>query len=415
MAKKVFLSVLGTGYYEETQYYFNTTENSCRTRFIQEATINEYCQNWSNEDKIVLFLTEKARKFNWCNPAQVDNHKPSYTGLSHILENNSKLVIVNIPDGNSEDEMWEVFNKVYNVLDDDDEVYFDITHAFRFLPMLLMVLINYAKLLKSISVKSVTYGNYEAREIQQDGSSYSPVMKVTQLSELQDWTIAALMFKETGQTRHLNKLISSDKKTAITNFTDEITEVRSMGIISGQNAEWAQLDIDNALVCNPIFKNIKNELNLELSKYKTNCIENVFSAVEFCITHNLTQQGLTILLESIITYILLEIGESDYIDETKRNAVAGALSINKLEKFKAPVKSNKSTEDVDVLKLIAKKVFELPYKKKLSDKVYKSLSQGARNDINHAGYRENPKEVGYFKGKLEGYYNKTIEILNIKP
>lgn len=413
MARKVFLSILGTGYYETTRYYFDDYETNYKTRFIQEATIKQFCRDWSEEDKIVIFLTEQARRKNWEHPAQQSHNKDAYQGLSSILTF-PQLVDKDIPDGNSEKEIWEVFEIIFEELNEGDEVYFDITHAFRFLPMLLMVLINYAKLLKNISVKSITYGNYEAREKHQDGQEYSPVMKITPLSELQDWTIATLMFKETGQTKHLSNLISSEKTSAITNFTDEITEVRSQEIIQGKSAQLALSAIDNALVSNPIFKNLKKDLNVELSKYKNNSIDNVFSAVEFCIKHNLTQQGLTILQESIKTYILLDIGETDYINEDKRNAVAGALSINKVELFKAPRTASQTQEDIDELNSIAKRVFKLPYKKKLTDKVYKSLSQGARNDINHAGYREKPKEVGYFKDRLEKYFNKTMEILNQK-
>lgn len=412
MARKVFLSILGTSYYEATRYYFDNYENHYNTRFIQEATIKHFCSDWSEKDKIAIFLTEKARRTNWEHPAQKSHKsKDAYDGLSSIL-NFPQLVARAIPDGNSEKEIWEVFEIIFDELNEGDEVYFDITHAFRFLPMLLMVLINYAKLLKNISVKSVTYGNYEAREKQQNGQEYSPVMKITPLSELQDWTIATLMFKETGQTNYLNKLLSDNQENAIINFTNEISEVRSLNIIKGESAIKAMDIIDKTLIDNPIFENLKNDLNAELSKFKNNEVKNTFHAVDFCIKHNLTQQGLTILQESIKTYILKEIGESDYINEQKRNAVSGALSINKLELFHIQKKDKLSQGEVDTLNSIARKVFELPYKKKLTDKVYKSLSQGARNDINHAGYREKPKDVGYFKDRLEKYFKKTMEILN---
>ena len=412
MARKVFLSILGTGYYEKTRYYFDDYKTNYKTRFIQEATIKHFCSNWSKEDKIVIFLTEQARRTNWKHPAQqFHKFKEAYAGLSSILSF-PQLVDKNIPDGNSEKEIWEVFEIIFEELNEGDEVYFDITHAFRFLPMLLMVLINYAKLLKNISVKSVTYGNYEARKVHQDGQEYSPVMKITPLSELQDWTIATLMFKESGQTNYLNNLLSDNQENAITNFTNEISEVRSLNIIKGESAIKAMDIIDKTLIDNPIFENLKNDLNAELSKFKNNEVKNTFHAVDFCIKHNLTQQGLTILQESIKTFILKEIGETDYINEQKRNAVSGALSINKLELFNIQKKDKLSQEEVNTLNTIAKKVFELSYKKKLTDKVYKSLSQGARNDINHAGYREKPKDVGYFKDRLEKYYKKTMEILN---
>lgn len=411
MARKIFLSILGTGYYERTRYYFDDDKTNYQTRFVQEATIKHFCSDWSEKDKIVIFLTKQARQINWENPAQqTHKFKKSYEGLSSILTF-PQLVVKDIPDGNSDKEIWEVFRIIFDELNKGDEVYFDITHAFRFLPMLLMVLINYAKLLKNISVKSITYGNYEARKAHQDGQEYSPVMKITPLSDLQDWTIATLMFKETGQTKFLNNLLSDNQENAITNFTNEISEVRSLNIIKGENAIKAMEIIGKTLIDNPIFKNLKNDLNTELSKYKKDDVKNAFHAVDFCIKHNLTQQGLTILQESIITYILKEIGETDYIDVQKRNAVSGALSIKRRESFKVQKKDKLSKEEVNRLKSINDRVFDLDYKKPLSE-VYKSLSQGARNDINHAGYRDKPKPVGYFKDRLEKYYKKTMEILN---
>ena len=38
-------------------------------------------------------------------------------------------------------------------MQDGDELYFDLTHGFRYLPMLVMVLINYSKFLKYAAEK----------------------------------------------------------------------------------------------------------------------------------------------------------------------------------------------------------------------------------------------------------------------
>ena len=61
-----------------------------------------------------------------------------------------------------------------------------ITHAFRYLPMLVLVLANYAKFLKNVTVKSLTYGNYEARE-----GTNAPIVNLLPIAALQDWTTAA--------------------------------------------------------------------------------------------------------------------------------------------------------------------------------------------------------------------------------
>ena len=73
MARKVFISVLGTGYYEACKYIkgsFCSTE----TRFIQQATLEylKVCNNWVTKnadgevvDRIIILLTDGAKETNW--------------------------------------------------------------------------------------------------------------------------------------------------------------------------------------------------------------------------------------------------------------------------------------------------------------------------------------------------------------
>lgn len=170
MARKVFISVLGTGLYESgiyTKGEFKSTE----TRFIQQATIELLgCkETWTEDDKICILLTEQARKLNWdvtVRENRSTKEKIPYEGLKNILEKmdlKPTLLDVPISDGKDEKEMWDIFQTVFNLLQEDDELYFDLTHSFRYLPMLILVLGNYAKFLKNVQIAHISYGNYEAR------------------------------------------------------------------------------------------------------------------------------------------------------------------------------------------------------------------------------------------------------------
>jgi CRISPR-associated DxTHG motif protein len=164
MARKVFISVLGTGYYEACKYIkgsFCSTE----TRFIQQATL-EYLKvsnNWTTKnndgevvDRVIILLTDGARKTNWSQTKRtnkITGEEEDYLGLEQVLQNMNlpcPVETLSIPDGKSEDEMWTIFNTVYNALKPNDELYFDLTHSFRYLPMLVLVLGNYAKFLKAL-------------------------------------------------------------------------------------------------------------------------------------------------------------------------------------------------------------------------------------------------------------------------
>lgn len=179
MLRKVFLSVLGTGPYLKTKYFFNNDQTTAfETNFIQEASIRYFCKDWGKNDIIYILTTNDATRINWDHPAHKTNDRVSekYDGLSEVMKRIQEELKLNyekidIPDGNTEDEIWEIFNIVYNLLEDGDQLYIDITHSFRSLPMLITVLINYAKRLKDIEVKSITYGNYE---VSKNNNGYKP-------------------------------------------------------------------------------------------------------------------------------------------------------------------------------------------------------------------------------------------------
>ena len=239
MARKVFLSVLGTGYYNKTTYYLNDKNKAFKTRFIQEATLKLLPVNWTKNDKTIFFLTNKARISNWESPAQQEDsrvkngERDTYKGLKERIEElnqNYQIIAKDIPDGNNEEEIWNIFNIVYNELETEDELYFDITHAFRSLPMLIMVLINYAKFLKKVKVKKITYGNFEGK----DGNNFSPIIDLTSFSELQDWANAANTFVKFGNIEDVASLMPDDENIKVLkSYFKGILSVRGKNIIQG--------------------------------------------------------------------------------------------------------------------------------------------------------------------------------------
>jgi CRISPR-associated Csx2 family protein len=429
MARNVFISILGVSYYEEVKYHFGdeNIKNGIKSRFIQEAAINHFCKDWKEPDKCYIFLTDFAKKQNWNHPAQAKNrdNKKKYKGLSEILKDNNLVKEIPILDGNNEKEIWNIFETVYDVLEEKDCVYFDITHAFRSIPMLVMVLINYAKFLKKIEVKSITYGNFEARK-----DNMAPVIDLTAFSYLQDWAGAANEFIQFGNADNLMELSDDEALTnLLTKFTYNFTTCRGIDIFSGETSsqlsrELEKINIDGKLFSH-IIKEIKNKTN---SFEENNIINNGLAAVDYCIKHKLFQQGITLLTEFIITYLLIYIGK-DWKDETNRNTISGCLNLNKLENYNTYSLAEKLQRKIDnnslveqekneILKEqqdIAEKVFNLPFKKKISDKIFKNLSQGSRNDINHGGIRSNPKKCTDFSNSLKKYYNEIKKIIQEFP
>ena len=190
MSKRHFMSILGTGAYSECTYKFN--DDIFRTRFIQEALLS--FNDFTKEDRMTIFLTEKARELNFktreCgeNDCKCNKYKPGdiLIGLGEILKNKygDSIEIVDIADGKTEDEQWEIFSTIFENIKDDEEIVFDITHGFRTIPMLAFAVLNYARVLKNISLNSIYYGAFEAKY--DDGTV--PIWNCTSYIDIMDWT-----------------------------------------------------------------------------------------------------------------------------------------------------------------------------------------------------------------------------------
>ena len=216
MARKVFISVLGTGFYGKCIYKRDEFESG-NTRFIQQATLQMLTNSdsWTSDDHGYILLTQKAEVDNWIVKGDEREKfsnagKEEYIGLEKTIGGmNLPFAVegISIPDGNDEDEIWQIFDIVFEKLQDGDELYFDITHGFRYLPTLVLVLGNYAKFLKNIKVKSITYGNFESRNTKVT-PNVAPIIDITSFSALQDWTFSGASFVEQGHVRNFTESIS---------------------------------------------------------------------------------------------------------------------------------------------------------------------------------------------------------------
>jgi len=170
MARKVFISVLGANVYQECTYSWSGVALP-PTRFIQKATLMMHkAQEWPEDSAAYILLTSEARTDNW---EVADGKRKNFKGetIDYVGLKDSLAVLnlpfevkpVDIPRGDNEKEIWDIFEKTFDLIEEGDHLYFDLTHGFRYLPMLVLVLGNYAKFLKNAKVEAITYGNWEGR------------------------------------------------------------------------------------------------------------------------------------------------------------------------------------------------------------------------------------------------------------
>jgi len=123
MARKVFISFLGTNNYTPCVYSYGSSRSSA-VEFVQSALTEMFCTNWTKEDKVLVFITKEAEEKNWVKLQQE----------WHVDTSITKGVF--IPSGKNEEEIWQIFQIIYDCLEKSDELYVDITHSFRSIPLL---------------------------------------------------------------------------------------------------------------------------------------------------------------------------------------------------------------------------------------------------------------------------------------
>ncbi len=205
-----FFAVLGKSNYKPIEYYLGEMENSYNSRFVQEAIIKLRLGQLNEGDRITVFLTDDARVNNW--EDRVGEDGELIKGLAHILYEEygeDRVKAVDIPVGASQKELDEMFLVMYSQITEGEEIYFDITHGLRHIPMMAITALQYAKVTKNIDVGGIYYGAFEMRD---STTNKTPIYDLTYYNEILDWTNAANSFVKYGNSNHMTDLITEKSK-----------------------------------------------------------------------------------------------------------------------------------------------------------------------------------------------------------
>ncbi len=372
---KHFISFLGTGAYQECVYSYKEKMGK-KVVYIQDALIDFFCGDFDKDDKITIFLTAQAKEKHW-------------NGLNEAIKSKKlqcNLNPVDIIDSKSEADIWGLFEQIYNQIDIKDEIIFDLTHSFRYLPMLFFSILNYATYLKEILVKGIYYGAWEARNPE---SNTAPVFDLTQAYELMQWANAADAFTNYGITDKLVKCVRGTARDylgtsglikQIESISKNISCSRSIAILKGTMFSELEKKI-NGLADNnlqPAFKPILKKVQDKISGFDKDAALNFIPAVEWCIAHKMIPQGITMLQEGIISFVIDRHG-FNYTDRELRMALSSYFHKNEKENFVEHESHSKCREELG-------KMFGDSLVKDLAP-IYQSITP-TRNDINHGGTSE---------------------------
>lgn len=460
MARKVFISFLGGTNYQYCDYRKNEKSYG-NVRFIQEATLNylNVNQNWKSEDLALILLTKGAESSNWIDNGQKDREgnivpdkrtQGTLEGLeTRLKQYNIKLdPIQELPEGNNEKEIWAIFKHVFEKIEPNDELYFDITHGFRYLPMLVLVLCSYSKFLKNVTVKSVTYGNYEvARQL-----GYGLIVDLLPLSQLQEWTYAAGTYLDSGNVNKLVEMSSVNYADYAEKLKETIADFhtcRGISIIESSNIKQVKTLMDSMDTSDlPPLKFIFDKVKADFCKYDDVLnVKNGYESAKWCYKNQLYQQAITILIETVISDVCLY-ENLDWKMRANRDAASNSLFIcsdkklinNEIgwnifkredkDKYKKDYlelknKEEKTAEEIDLMeKYDEEKKFKpkflrdlLLYRQLVASRRVKelvelsSMIKDVRDDIDHAGMRNGARSFSEIETKLKEIFTTLNTIV----
>lgn len=431
-----FLSVLGTGNYSETNY--SLKEKHSYTKYIQEALLDLVFEELREDDKISIFVTDEARNKNWT-PEKGD-------GLYKILSEKASICEcepIKIPKGSNDEQLMEMFEIIYDRISENDEVYFDITHGLRNIPMFALTILSYARVLKNIKIGGIYYGAFEVREY-----NIAPVFDMTAYMSILDWATSAELMIKYGNANMMQDTYSEHKNLAdddemkkqlgsfetpinfITHFTNCIqtsrgkTNSNNRGSISksykGFLKKYRVASEKKAYMIEPL-KPLFEKIIESTKQFDTESnLETGLATIQWCIEKGFIQQGLTAFDETIKTYIcnMFQLDENSKF--YRENVSKFALNLNKWTKENRD-KTEKIKKNYKSIDIKNKELMNEDEYVKLVEKVHSSIDKrlfniskevsDARNDINHFGFSNNGEPYTSLQKKLEENYAKFINLI----
>lgn len=389
---KVFISTLGVNDYVACNYQFNNRKID-NMRFIQEASIRCFCNSqWKkvNNDRFCILCTKDAIAKNWMDDGHIGKSSEGLrTRLEKLLteEEFSEIAsdvesfLIKIPDGNTKDEIWQIFQIITGLIQDNDEIYFDITHAFRSIPMLALVVLQYVRQLRTnVVLRSISYGAVESlgsikkiNEIPLEERN-APVFDLTDFANLMDWTNAVKDFSDYGQTKQLIDLLAADvnpllkeskggNKEAkyskeismmIGELTDAINRNKFSEIIKFSDLKKRLADYySSAPTEMKVFIPIVQKIEKKIEQFNEDDLGNVFAATRWCIQHGMYQNAYSILLEGCISIALDIVGEaySGQTEKIEQKRKIPIFTASKIRKFQEESCTKTQKELIDEFNL----------------------------------------------------------------
>ncbi len=251
-----------------------------------------------------------------------------------------------IPFGTNHQEFWQIFEILSGLDVENKDVYMDLTHGFRSIPLFISTVMNFFEKVKNAKIKGVYYGMFEVQ------SDIKPIIDMLPILEMNNWIEGYTLYKEYGDSRKIGNLIQEkykqipieqkrnyqnlgklpkvlEKSSKAFGFTALDFYIKSLNDVINvsknlepipSNLKAMEFLIDDIEKASEIFQNISKNWEKQLK------------LAEIYFDKNRYAQSLTALRESMITFVLEE-SALDWKDTDLRETGLGKLFADNPELF----------------------------------------------------------------------------------
>jgi hypothetical protein len=387
----IVISFLGTGDYKKVIYEIDGKR--FETEYFPEA-VNSIMK----PDKAFMIVTKESK----------EKH-------GTVLSKRMDYIELLIPLGKNDDELWSIFNSIVSAIPENSDVVFDVTHGFRTQPIFILASMVYLRTLKHISVNNIFYGAYEARDLK---TNIAPVFDLKPFLDLMDWAYATHEFINNGYAKGLKDILSDIHANTYTedsifkseklhsagsilyDFSESfsVLNIKDLFSASGKfvNIIPKIKDDSNNIARAKPFVSLLNKIEDKFSQLsiKVNCSNDEFikaniNLINWYMETEHYQQAITLMNELIITRNCL-LSNADPYCKKERDRIAGIM----YKDYKTLLDGDKKEIDKNMKLLI------------LDNKL-----RDLRNEINHAGMRENNTSASVKISNIKNYFGQLVKLL----
>ncbi|PPT10175.1 CRISPR-associated protein [Geitlerinema sp. FC II] len=399
------ISFLGLNSYKVTNYQDRTNSENpevYQTKYYQEALAYFY-----EPEILYVFLTETVEK----QPPR-DEDRSNWVQLQERFSRDFPHIklepIKNIPERNSPDDVWTIFSRINECLEEGDRVIFDITHSFRSVPIVALLSVSYFRVVRNITIEGLLYGAFEAKE-----NGITPTFDLLPVVRLLDWLTATDQFIKTGNGRDLSALLqSSGTETKqlgkrIEEISQDLQLLRPMNLMQASAAlpEDIELAMPHITRVVPPFESLVNRIVEEYGKfalkdatnYKDNAklaLSKKIDAIEWYAEKGLEVQALSLTREWLPSLLCYHFN-LDPMNKAEREEMeilcAGGKLGNRESKYRSQYQ--------EIPKSLRSPI----------NRVWNHLAN-LRNDVLHAGFRPNPRSSNEISDETQDVITEVKKI-----